>query len=181
MPSFQLHDTCVESLWTNSKKVHEFPSMHKRHSTGQKEDKIVVYNSPLRSCLIQDSTSNLINEYMIKPLELDPYMSLNPQHKIFEITYKVWWWPWKTRFWKPSVNSMYFSEQRSDKDNSTQILTFSAYGRFIKKLQVPMHQYRWSWCHSSSASDQNKGFWGPLALLQYLILRSDSCIWSLDG
>lgn len=134
MPSFQLHDTCVESLWTNSKNVHEFPSMHERHSTGQKEDKIVVYNSPLRSCLIQDSTSNLINEYMIKPLELDLYISLNPQHKTFEITYKVWWWPWKTRFWKPSVNSMYFSEQRSDKDNSTQILTFSAYGRFIKKL-----------------------------------------------
>jgi hypothetical protein len=64
--------------------------MHERHSTGQKEDKIVVYNSPLRSCLIQDSTSNLINEYMIKPLELDLYISLNPQHKTFEITYKVW-------------------------------------------------------------------------------------------
>jgi hypothetical protein len=83
------------------------------------------------------------------------------QHKTFEITYKVWWWPWKTRFWKPSVNSMYFSEQRSDKDNSTQILTFSAYGRFIKKLQVTMHQYRWSWFHSSSAPDQSKGILGP--------------------
>ncbi len=89
------------------------------------------------------------------------------QHKTFEITYKVWWWPWKTRVWKPLVNSMYFSEQRSDKDNSTQILTFSAYIRFIKKLQIPMHRYRWSWFHSSSAPNQNKGFWGPLSLLQY--------------
>jgi hypothetical protein len=130
---------------------------------GRKRIRLLVYNSPL-SCLIQDSTSNVINEYMIKPLELDLYMSLNPQHRTFEITYKVCWWPWKTWSWKLSVNSMYFSEQRSGKDNSTQILTFSAYGRFIKKLQVPMHQYRWSWLHSSSAPDQNKGFWGPLSL-----------------